>query len=200
MVNEGHYRFVVEQTESASSSIVLPNTYGAGQSIAPLLNQLPSLFGVDVESKPTLYVREEDVLTTELKNTFNVEVVSSPASLQPSSETTFLYVGLGSEISDSTVSKTMETVQKLSGGDFVAFTVPTQYESSFSAGTRRLETVDANLSLNLVRCTPNIMLGLLVSFFLTYMLYMGFTTMMDIRSNDQFWLEESAPIGHKVEN
>jgi len=209
LVEEGDFANVVAAREAASSSLVVPNTYGAGATAAAFVEDLPALFGV--EGKATLYVHETDAVTEQVDGAaFEVQQASTSAVAEALAAATdaspkFLYVPVRS---DAEVGMTLGAVEKAVGSEFVAFAVAAQYEQQQSedATARRLQSVGgptaavgASAALSTVRCTPNIMLGLLLSVFFIFMLWMGFSNMMDIRSNDQFWTSDNVPLGNKVE-
>jgi hypothetical protein len=219
LVHEGELSALVEAVNDAEAALVVPNTYGAGSTVAAFVKALPRICSATI--KPTFYALEADAITAELESEYTVRVLES-GSLERALRTdgtTFLYVALSSA-SDASLSTVMSLVQKVTHGDFIAFAVPAAYdeqahdEEEASAGARMLlqKPLPPNPSsgsgkgptplvygLSQVRITPNIMLGLLVSVFLVFVLHLFFSAMMDIRPNDKHWLSEIVPLGNKVE-
>ncbi len=215
LVHEGELSALVEAVNDAEAALAVPNTYGAGSTVAAFLKALPRICGAS--TKPTFYARSADAITAELESEYTVRVLEA-ASLERALRadgTTFLYVALSSA-SDASLTTVMSLVQKVTDGDFVAFAVPAAYDQQTeeaSAGARMLQQKPVPPSgggsgkgpqplvygVSQVRITPNIMLGLLVSVFLVFVLYLFFGSMMDIRPNDKHWLLDVVPLGNKVE-
>lgn len=202
--------FVATAVAEAASSKVAPYTYGAGGSVADFVADLPALFGV--EGTPALYVRSEDSVTAALdaSGAFHTEVVSNgdlAATLGSSKGPVFLYVAvpsdLDAEATNAHLNTTLAAVRELVSGDVIAFATTTQYEQlsgvSRKASARQLEQA-ATVALSQVRITPNIILALMTGVVLFFFLYSGFSSMMTIRPNDQFWIKTEVPLGAKVEH
>lgn len=206
LVKDGELSLLVEAIHDAEAGIVVPNTYGAGSGIETFVKALPRV--AHAGAKPTLFVREEDSVTKAVSDTFDIHVLdmSSLDRAVAMDGTTFLYVPLTSG-NDHALSGVMQTVTEGTSGNFVAFAVPASYEepvaaAAAAAAPRKLQatgSAKAAPALNQVRMTPNIMLGLLVSVFFIFVLYISFGKMMDIRPNDKHWLSENVPLGNKVE-
>lgn len=216
LVHEGELSALVEAVNDAEAALAVPNTYGAGSTVAAFVKALPRICGA---TKPTFYALDADAITAELESEYTVHVLES-ASLERAMRadgTTFIYIALSSA-SDASLSTVMSLVQKVTDGDFIAFAVPAAYEEQAeeaSAGARKLQQKPVAPSggggkgptgptplvygVSQVRITPNIILGLLVSCFLVFVLHIFFSSMMDIRPNDKHWLSEVVPLGNKVE-
>ena len=202
LVKDGELSLLVEAIHDAEAGIVVPNTYGVGSGIDTFVKALPRV--AHAAAKPTLFVREEDSVTKAVSDTFDIHVLDMTGLERAVAMdgTTFLYVPLTSG-NDQALSAVMQTVTEGTDGNFVAFAVPASYEEPVAAAApRKLQSTgsaQASVQLNQVRMTPNIMLGLLVSVFFIFVLYISFGKMMDIRPNDKHWLSETVPLGNKVE-
>lgn len=199
-IRAGEMGSLVEAATSAESQLTIPNTYGSTDGVATFVESLPRLLGVT--DKATVYVTSEDSITEDLASDLNVQVISEDTSLERviavDENTALLYVALGDDV-DSSLTKILEQVDEATDGDYVAFAVPSSYEHSRVVAARKLQSTSGVTGTNAVRCTPQIILGLLVSVFLLFMLHVGFSSMMDIRPNDKHWLDENVPVGNKVE-
>lgn len=193
--------------EDSASDFMAPYTYGQGVAAADFISDLRRDLHFDDDS--VVYAAGRDPISAifqKERNSVQVNAADVEETLANADLPVFMLVHISND-QETNFASVMDAISTFAGEDYVAFAVSSVYERTTAVSARKLQSTSALSNLQSstaaiygVRCTSNIMLGLLVSVILSYFVYSGLSGMSRITANDKFWCDENnVPLGHKVE-